>query len=89
MKKIVTLALIVLPLLGCQQIARQKHEYIRNRSKDYLTSFTIAPLQVPADLSHPTPTEYYPLPENLPSIGKLSPVSLVPPGFGEMSEQAV
>ena len=72
--------------MGCQQIAVQKHEYIRNRGKDYLTSFTIAPLEIPPELSHPTPTENYPVPETLTPIGKLAKVSLVPPGFGEITE---
>lgn len=86
MKKIMMILFLLLPLLGCQQIARQQHEYIRNRAKDYLTSFAIAPLEVPPGLVKPVPNENYPLPEALPPIGQLARVSLVPPGFGIVSE---
>lgn len=87
MKKITLTVLMLLPLMGCQQIAQQKHEYIRNRGKDYMCSFVIAPLQVPPELAHPYPTENYPVPEMIPTIGKLAPVSLVPPGFGVITEE--
>lgn len=86
MKKLTLLIIAMLPLVGCQQIAQQKHEYIRNRSYDYLTSGVIAPLEIPPDLSHPTPTENFPVPERLSPLGRLAKVSLVPPGFGIMSE---
>lgn len=86
MKKIVIGLCLLFPLLGCEQIAVQKHEYIRNRAKDYLTSFAIAPLAVPPGLACPVPTENFPLPERLPPVGQLASVSLVPPGFGIVSE---
>lgn len=76
-----------LSLMGCEQIAKQRHEYVRNRGKDYLTSVVIAPLEVPAELSHPMPMEYFPVPEHLPPLGKLAHISLVPPGFGIVAEE--
>lgn len=86
MKKVVIILCSLLPLLGCQQIAMQKHEYIRNRAKDYLTSFAIAPLEIPPGLASPVSTENYPLPEGLLPFGQLTRVSLVPPEFGVVSE---
>lgn len=81
--------LAILPLLGCQKTVKLKNEYIRNRGKDYLTSYVIAPLKIPDELSYPGSTEYFPVPENLPPIGHLAHVSLVPPGFGVISESPV
>lgn len=87
MKKVISVMVMLLSLVGCQQVAKQKHEYVRNRGKDYLTSFAIAPLEIPPELSHPTPTENFPLPEGIPALGKVGPVSLVPPGFGIIVEE--
>lgn len=67
---------------------QQQNQYVRDRSKDYLISRVSAPLVVPDPLSYPNATEYYPVPEPLPVIGTLEPVSLVPPGFGELSAQS-
>lgn len=55
---------------------------MRNRSMDYLKSSVIAPLRVPQDLSDPSTYEVYPLPNDMPELGSLQPVSLLPPGFG-------
>lgn len=86
MKKLVIILLSIVPLLGCQQMVAQKNEYIRNRTKDYLTSTIIAPLNVPPGLAQPSPTEHYPVPEGLPVMGSLSKIKLAPPGFGVVSE---
>jgi uncharacterized lipoprotein len=86
-KKIAIILFAVLPLLGCEQVAKQRYQYARNHSKDYLHSFVVAPLEVPPHFAQPTVTENYPVPECLPPLGNLPKVSLVPPGFGTVSEQ--
>lgn len=86
MKKLVVVFFAMLPLMGCHQVMKHKNEYIRDRGKDYLTSNVIEPLKIPEELSYPGSTEYYPVPEDLPCIGQIGPVSLVPPGFGIISE---
>lgn len=88
MKKqsLLLLAVMLMPLIGCQQVAQKKHEYVRNRGKDYLTSVVIAPLEIPPELCHPTTTENFPVPEMLPPLGSVARVSMVPPGFGVISE---
>ena len=45
----------------------------------------IAPLQVPADLTHPLNEESFPLPPEIPPLGVRWDVPLAPPGFGHIS----
>lgn len=80
----VGLLLGVLALSGCQHMRHTKEEYLRNRSQDYLHSRTIAPVRVPEGLSPIRESVAYPLPSDLPPIGSLKPVSLLPPGFGTL-----
>jgi len=77
-----TAYLCLIVLSGCQQMNDKRSQYVRNRSQDYLKSSVIAPLQVPEDLSLPAAYEVYPLPKDIPELGSLQPVSLIPPGFG-------
>lgn len=70
-------------LNGCQQLNEKRAEYVRNREYDYLSSAVIAPLQVPADLTHPRANEDFSL---VLAPAKVENVSLVPPGFGQLSE---
>ncbi len=71
-------------LSGCQQI-QSRSDFLRNRNMDYKNSRLVAPLKVPAGLSMPTESVLYPIPGNLPPLGSLEPVSLVPPGFGVLT----
>ena len=71
-------------LSGCQQLNQQRSQYIRDREKDYLISTVNAPLQVPNDLSFLKGQEHYSFPDVVP--GSVTPVSVVPPGFGELSQ---
>lgn len=71
-------------LTGCQQLNQQRSQYIRDREKDYLISTVNAPLQVPSDLSYMRGNEHYSFPDVIP--GKVQPVSIVPPGFGELTQ---
>jgi uncharacterized lipoprotein len=82
-KVLMTAFLFTVLLSGCQQLNQQRAVYIRDREQDYLTSTVIAPLRVPADLSYMSGQEHYAYPAVQP--GQLEPVSLVPPGFGELS----
>lgn len=82
-KKIVVVALIC-AVSGCQQMNEQRSRYVRDREKDYLVSTVNAPLQVPNDLSYMRGQEHYSFPDVVP--GQVKPVSVVPPGFGELSQ---
>lgn len=79
------LVLLVVVLCGCQQINEKRSHYVRNRDNDYLKSTTIAPLQVPEDLSQLRANETFPLPEDPPRLGTLKPAPLTPPGFGVLA----
>jgi len=72
-------------LCGCQKINQKRAVYVRDRGQDYLTHTILPPLKVPEGYSHPQVTENFPLPEPLPEMGTLTPVSVVPPGFGQWS----
>lgn len=85
MKKSILIVLLMSFFCGCQQINQTRAMYVRDRAQDYLTHTILPPLQVPPGLSQPLMTEAFPLPCPLPEIGALTPVSLVPPGFGEWS----
>jgi len=82
--KLIGLMLIVFTLGACQQLSDKRTQYIRNRAQDYLKSSMIPPLRVPENLSHPYPTDNYPIPRNIPLASAVPPVSLVPPGFGQL-----
>ncbi|MBS0287782.1 MAG: hypothetical protein JSR17_10835 [Proteobacteria bacterium] len=86
MKKvhIAGLMLCIVALSGCQHMRHTKEEYLRNRSQDYVNSRVIAPVRVPEGLSPIQESVAYPLPTDLPPIGSLKPVSLLPPGFGTL-----
>jgi len=84
-KQILLGALIVSAVLsGCQQLNQQRSRYIRDREKDYLISTVNAPLQVPSDLSYMRGQEHYSFPDVV--SGTVTPASVVPPGFGELSQ---
>ncbi len=76
--------LLSLSLTGCQQLNQQRAKYIRDREQDYLTSTVMAPMQVPADLTYLKGQEHYSYPDVIP--GSVHPMSIVPPGFGELSQ---
>ncbi|MGE3320082.1 MAG: hypothetical protein AB7I18_12385 [Candidatus Berkiella sp.] len=82
-KKILICAFIGV-LCGCQQMNEQRSKYVRDREKDYLVSTVNAPLRVPNDLSYLKGQEHYSFPDVVP--GQVQPVSVVPPGFGELSQ---
>ena len=84
LNKIALLVGLIL-LSGCQQIHQTRSEYLRNRSLDYMKSRLVAPLKVPEGLSMPPASVLFPIPGDLPPMGSLEPVSLVPPGFGVLS----
>lgn len=79
-----TALLLSMSLTGCQQINQQRAKYVRDREQDYLTSTVMAPMQVPADLTYLKGQEHYSFPDVIPE--SLHPVSVVPPGFGELSQ---
>jgi uncharacterized lipoprotein len=84
-KKILLSALALsIVLTGCQQLNQQRSRYIRDREQDYLISTVNPPLQIPSDLSYMKGQEHYSFPDVMP--GTVTPVSIVPPGFGELSQ---
>lgn len=82
----VYLLFVILSTVGCQQVSKKKDQYMAHLAKDYHASRLIAPLKVPEDLHYPTSSDSYPLPEHVSSQAAAA-VSLVPPGFGELSEE--
>ena len=71
---------------GCQAWNFNKLDYFHNHSKDYLKSSVVAPLKVPAGLTHET-RNTYPLPAYLPAPDSIEKVSLIPPGFPELDKK--
>ncbi|MFI4937623.1 MAG: hypothetical protein ACHQJ6_03835 [Candidatus Berkiellales bacterium] len=80
-----SLVLVIITLSGCQQFSQKKTEYIGRWRPDYRSSTVLPPLKIPANVNHPAVTESYPLPLQIPAPGSVSAVSLVPPGFGQLS----
>ncbi|MCS5712465.1 hypothetical protein [Candidatus Berkiella aquae] len=83
-KTIMSVLMFSLLSTGCQQVNQQRMKYVRDREKDYLASTVMAPLRVPEDLSYLKGQEHYSFPDVIP--GRVDAVSIVPPGFGELSQ---
>lgn len=82
--KNLSIALLLSALMGCQSAKFQMNDFYFNHEKDYLKSSLLSPLLVPEGLTRQISSNY-PVPLDLPQISALEPVSLVPPGFGELS----
>jgi uncharacterized lipoprotein len=80
-KQFVWLLVATILLSGCQQVNKKRSQYVRNFAQDYLNTSLIAPLKIPEGMAQPEVTENYPLPENIPAPGSVTPPSLTPPGF--------